>query len=330
MNFGRRRGEQRPARRCGIGGAFLQRRARRKASARPAQRMKRRDRSLEYGSRAGFRTPRGGSSLLRKKIRCFHGVRRWRRCACPQSVMRGGHARSRDADRKPRLEMDRLQGFSHADLWSRPICARRYASTPRRPASGRIGVVLRRAAAATAQARSRRRRISHSSGSLRGRSALSGERAEGTAPHHPLYASMPTTCGSSTRGAFPRRSILHLPARCVRASLRGRRALRSRMMSVGLHCRLAGRPGRAAGLKRFLDHIGKFDPGADADAAASRGSGINDRGASAAAPSRHLTSSCDGASRSRWTISNRTGSGRVCRHARRRLRRICLDRRGGV
>ena len=32
-----------------------------------------------------------------------------------------------------------------------------------------------------------------------------------------------------------------------------------KMMSVGLHCRLAGRPGRAAGLARFLDYIGKFD-----------------------------------------------------------------------
>jgi putative urate catabolism protein len=32
-----------------------------------------------------------------------------------------------------------------------------------------------------------------------------------------------------------------------------------KMMSVGLHCRLVGRPGRAAGLVRFLDHIGKFD-----------------------------------------------------------------------
>lgn len=28
-----------------------------------------------------------------------------------------------------------------------------------------------------------------------------------------------------------------------------------KMMSVGLHCRLAGRPGRAAGLLRFLDHV---------------------------------------------------------------------------
>lgn len=32
-----------------------------------------------------------------------------------------------------------------------------------------------------------------------------------------------------------------------------------KMMSIGLHCRLAGRPGRAAALMRFLDYIAKFD-----------------------------------------------------------------------
>jgi putative urate catabolism protein len=32
-----------------------------------------------------------------------------------------------------------------------------------------------------------------------------------------------------------------------------------KMMSVGLHCRLAGRPARAMALVRFLDHIGKLD-----------------------------------------------------------------------
>ncbi|MEM8824593.1 MAG: allantoinase PuuE [Pseudomonadota bacterium] len=32
-----------------------------------------------------------------------------------------------------------------------------------------------------------------------------------------------------------------------------------RMMSVGLHCRLAGRPGRAQALKRFLDHVHKHE-----------------------------------------------------------------------
>lgn len=33
----------------------------------------------------------------------------------------------------------------------------------------------------------------------------------------------------------------------------------SRMMSVGLHCRLAGRPGRAAAVARFLDYVGEHD-----------------------------------------------------------------------
>lgn len=33
----------------------------------------------------------------------------------------------------------------------------------------------------------------------------------------------------------------------------------SRMMSVGLHCRIAGRPGRAAAVARFLDYVGEHD-----------------------------------------------------------------------
>jgi peptidoglycan/xylan/chitin deacetylase (PgdA/CDA1 family) len=32
-----------------------------------------------------------------------------------------------------------------------------------------------------------------------------------------------------------------------------------RMMSIGLHCRLAGRPGRASAVARFLDLIGRHD-----------------------------------------------------------------------
>jgi allantoinase len=32
-----------------------------------------------------------------------------------------------------------------------------------------------------------------------------------------------------------------------------------KMMSVGLHCRLSGRPARAAGLRRFLDHVLRHD-----------------------------------------------------------------------
>ena len=36
------------------------------------------------------------------------------------------------------------------------------------------------------------------------------------------------------------------------------RAEGGRMMSVGLHCRLAGRPGRAGAVARFLDYVGGF------------------------------------------------------------------------
>ena len=32
-----------------------------------------------------------------------------------------------------------------------------------------------------------------------------------------------------------------------------------RMMSVGLHCRIVGRPGRAPGLRRFLEHVASVD-----------------------------------------------------------------------
>ncbi len=34
---------------------------------------------------------------------------------------------------------------------------------------------------------------------------------------------------------------------------------RPKMMSIGLHCRLIGRPGRLTGLRRFLDHIQRHD-----------------------------------------------------------------------
>lgn len=34
---------------------------------------------------------------------------------------------------------------------------------------------------------------------------------------------------------------------------------RAKMLSIGLHCRLAGRPGRTAALERFVDYVGSFD-----------------------------------------------------------------------
>jgi peptidoglycan/xylan/chitin deacetylase (PgdA/CDA1 family) len=34
---------------------------------------------------------------------------------------------------------------------------------------------------------------------------------------------------------------------------------RPAMMSIGMHCRLLGRPGRITALQRFLDHISRHD-----------------------------------------------------------------------
>ncbi len=36
-------------------------------------------------------------------------------------------------------------------------------------------------------------------------------------------------------------------------------AERPKMLSIGMHCRLLGRPGRLAGLRRFLDHVERHD-----------------------------------------------------------------------
>jgi peptidoglycan/xylan/chitin deacetylase (PgdA/CDA1 family) len=35
-------------------------------------------------------------------------------------------------------------------------------------------------------------------------------------------------------------------------------AVAPRLMNVGLHCRIVGRPGRANGLRRFLDHLADY------------------------------------------------------------------------
>jgi hypothetical protein len=41
--------------------------------------------------------------------------------------------------------------------------------------------------------------------------------------------------------------------------LYGEGATAPKMMSVGLHCRLSGRPGRTAALARFLDYVQGFE-----------------------------------------------------------------------
>ena len=83
---------------------------------------------------------------------------------------------------------------------------------------------------------------------------------------------------------------------------------RAEMMSIGLHCRLIGRPGKIAGLKRFIDH---------AEATGGCGSPAGSTSPSIGPPSIRRSAS----SRPRRCAR------RVYRSIRRRLRAFPLDRR---
>ena len=71
---------------------------------------------------------------------------------------------------------------------------------------------------------------------------------------------MPMTCASSTHKAM-RQATLYAYLRDSFDVLYAEGAFAPKMMSVGLHCRLAGRPGRFAALARFVDYIGKTASG---------------------------------------------------------------------
>ncbi len=61
------------------------------------------------------------------------------------------------------------------------------------------------------------------------------------------------------QGFAHRRGLLHLSARTPSTCSMPKARRAPKMMSVGLHCRLVGRPGRAAALARFLDYIAEHD-----------------------------------------------------------------------
>ena len=70
----------------------------------------------------------------------------------------------------------------------------------------------------------------------------------------------PTTCGSRSPGDSPAVTSSS-PTCATRSTCSTPRALPAppKMLSVGLHCRIVGRPARAASLERFLDHVQAHD-----------------------------------------------------------------------
>ena len=167
---------------------------------------------------------------------------------------RRGDEGGRLGDRQPRPAVDRLQGF----LGGRgaPHLRRRSASTPRSPARGR-------SASTRARRRSIRSRIAAGGGRLplllrhlRRRPALLDRRAARAASSSSPTRSTPTTCASPRRRAStPATSSSPISRTASTSSTPRAQAGAPKMMSVGLHCRLVGRPGRAAALARFLDYV---------------------------------------------------------------------------
>ncbi len=89
-------------------------------------------------------------------------------------------------------------------------------------------------------------------------------------------------------------------------------AVAPKMLSIGLHCRLVGRPARAAALARFLDYVAGFRQGVDRD------------------PARHRPPLDRQASAAGRLEAVEDVARAVRRALRRRLRAFALDRRSGL
>ena len=75
-----------------------------------------------------------------------------------------------------------------------------------------------------------------------------------------LYAGLPTICVlQRLRGSIRATSSRPICATVLTCFMPKAARGAPKMMSIGLHCRLAGRPGRALALQRFLDHMRKHD-----------------------------------------------------------------------
>ena len=95
---------------------------------------------------------------------------------------------------------------------------------------------------------------------LRRRPALLARACRPPAADHPLHASTPTTCASRAgRASTPATSSSPTSRTASTPSTPRARPARPKMLSVGLHCRLVGRPGRVAGLARFIDYVQAHD-----------------------------------------------------------------------
>ena len=158
-------------------------------------------------------------------------------------------AGGRLGDRQPRPEVDRLQGR----LAARPRRADMAAGDPlhtevtgERP----LGWYTGRCSVNTVDLASEEGGFALRLRHLRRRPALLARARRPPAADHPLHARRQRHALRHPAGLQLRRAVLQLTSRTASTpSTPKARPARAKMMSIGLHCRLVGRPGRAAGAR---------------------------------------------------------------------------------
>ena len=217
----------------------------------PGQRHMNMESIYEYGSRAGFWrlwrmfTDRG---LPRDRVR-----RRNRVAAQPGGGR--GHEGGGVGDREPRPQMDRLPGLLAGRGARAPARSRPH---PRRGHGGRRSAGTRAAPPSTPRGSAEEGRFLYTADSYADELPYWVE-----GPNGPQLVVPYTLDANDMRFATPQgfnagdQFFSYLKDSFDVLYAEGETA--PKMMSVGLHCRLVGRPGRAAALARFLDYVASHE-----------------------------------------------------------------------
>ncbi len=172
----------------------------------------------------------------------------------------------RPRDREPRLALDQLPGRRRGGRARAHRARRRHDHAPHRRAARTAGTPD--ATARTRDGSSSSTAASSTTPTATPTTCRTGRDGRHAARHRSRISSSrtrstPTTCASrrrraSTAASSSSRICATRSTRCTReGDPRGLDA--PKMLSVGLHCRIVGRPGRIAALARFLDYVQRHD-----------------------------------------------------------------------
>ena len=202
----------------------------------------------EYGSRAGFWRLHRMFTERDVPVTVYAVATAMARN--PQAV--DGDERGGLGDRHPRLQMDRLSRHAARDR-ARSTSPRRSASTPRSPASGRSASTRAASSINTIPLGCEEGGFLYCADAYADDLPYYIEGPRGRSSSCPIR-STPTTCASPTPQGFNSGDQFYAYLKDAFDMLYAEGATAPKMLSIGLHCRLVGRPG-ARRLARALPRL---------------------------------------------------------------------------